>query len=273
MLNLPDVQSTKPFFQLPLKKVGIRQLQFQLQGRIAELSAYVALGPDQKGTHMSRIVQSCLGHLEGESSDQLPKGMRCAVSALRDNLYTPAAYVKVRTQATARTGSPATSLRGTIVFPWTVSMSSTGFRQIPDYVLETETEIPITTYCPCSKALVEDSDLAGIPHSQRGLVRITCRYVGDDEIEGSIGALPLYALVRDNIKTMPTIIVKRADELSMAVSGNSNPLFVEDVCRLVHTGLEGIDVPDFAIVAETFESIHCHNAVAVSCKGVKGGLR
>ena len=62
---IPDVQSHPDARELPIDRVGIRNLRYPIrfadgndppQATVASCSAYVALPADRKGTHMSRLV-------------------------------------------------------------------------------------------------------------------------------------------------------------------------------------------------------------------------
>ena len=66
--------------------------------------------------------------------------------------------------------------------------------------------------------------------------------------------------------------VKREDEQAFARLNAANLMFCEDAARRVHNALnDASHVADFWIRASHFESLHPHNAVAVTTKGVAGG--
>ena len=268
-MELPDIQNLQPFLQLPLKKVGIRSLRFLLKDRVAELSSYIALNSDCRGTHMSRFPAVCLNLLENVGLEDLIDQQKEALQQLQKKLNSSASYIKIRTDADVCVTAPITGLAGKLIIPWILEISLT-----ENYVIETTVEIPISTSCPCSSALVEASNTKGIPHSQRAVVRITCRYWGKEVSKEFVWSpVKLFDLVAVSIKTIPSVHVKRPDELAMAHLSYLNAHFVEDACRLVHQSLIEARIPDFSVVVESFESIHTHSAIAVSCKGIEDGLR
>lgn len=119
-------------------------------------------------------------------------------------------------------------------------------------------EVPVTTLCPCSKAISERG-----AHNQRGTVKVRLLYSGFFWIEDIISMIegcassPLYS------------VLKRQDEKFVTEQAYDNPRFVEDVVREVYQGLlnygkDGDKKPFsyFSVEAENFESIHYHNAYA-----------
>lgn len=112
-------------------------------------------------------------------------------------------------------------------------------------------EIPVTTLCPCSKAISEYG-----AHNQRGKVRVKLLYSEffwiEDIIEmiESCASAPLYS------------VLKRQDEKYVTEHAYENPRFVEDVVREVYIGLKKMNFEWFSVEAENDESIHYHNAYA-----------
>ena len=113
-------------------------------------------------------------------------------------------------------------------------------------------EVPVTTLCPCSKEISE----AGA-HNQRAEVSLTVQPLKfiwlEDLIElvEKCGSCELYALL------------KRPDEKFVTEAAYENPMFVEDVVRMVaQQALAHPDIGWFSIGVESFESIHKHSAYA-----------
>jgi GTP cyclohydrolase I len=112
--------------------------------------------------------------------------------------------------------------------------------------------VPVTTLCPCSKEISR----AGA-HNQRAEVRFTVRprrfiWLEDliNLVEGC-GSCQLYALL------------KRPDEKFVTEQAYANPMFVEDVVRMVaQQALAREDIAWFSVSVESFESIHKHSAYA-----------
>lgn len=112
--------------------------------------------------------------------------------------------------------------------------------------------VPVNTLCPCSKEI----STAGA-HNQRAEVQLTVRPLSFIWLEDLItmvessGSCDLYALL------------KRPDEKFVTEEAYANPMFVEDVVRLVsQKTLEHEDIDWFSVGVESFESIHKHSAYA-----------
>jgi len=112
--------------------------------------------------------------------------------------------------------------------------------------------VPVTTLCPCSKEI----SAAGA-HNQRAEVKLTVRPLRFIWLEDLItlvegcGSCELYALL------------KRPDEKYVTEKAYANPMFVEDVVRMVsQQALAREDFDWFTVGVESFESIHKHSAYA-----------
>lgn len=112
--------------------------------------------------------------------------------------------------------------------------------------------VPVTTLCPCSKEISS----AGA-HNQRAEVTLTVRPLRFIWLEDLIsliegcGSCQLYALL------------KRPDEKFVTEEAYANPMFVEDVVRMVaQLSLRHPDIDWFSVGVESFESIHKHSAYA-----------
>ena len=122
-------------------------------------------------------------------------------------------------------------------------------------------EVPVTSLCPCSKAV---SDYGA--HNQRGLITIKVRprHRGNDsfemiwleeliELAEQCGSSPIYPLL------------KREDERYVTMYAYDNPVFVEDMVRNAAVLLRSDErIIWYEVRAENAESIHNHNAFAVT---------
>ena len=72
------------------------------------------------------------------------------------------------------------------------------------------------------------------------------------------------------------VVVKRKDEQAFAELNGSNLLFSEDVARILHRALDNWydkgRIKDFSVAISHEESLHPWNAIAVTSKGLPGGL-
>ena len=122
-------------------------------------------------------------------------------------------------------------------------------------------EVPVTTLCPCSKAISEYG-----AHNQRGTVRVKLQYDSFFWLEDLI-------CIIENCASGPLYsVLKRQDEKHVTESAYDNPRFVEDVVREVYIALENFKIEKpfqwFSIEAENYESIHNHNAYAYTEKKI-----
>ena len=112
--------------------------------------------------------------------------------------------------------------------------------------------VPLTTLCPCSKEI----SAAGA-HNQRAEVTLTVWPLALIWLEDLIamvegcGSAEVYALL------------KRPDEKYVTETAYANPMFVEDVARMVaQRAVQHPDIARFHVSVESFESIHNHSAYA-----------
>ena len=114
-------------------------------------------------------------------------------------------------------------------------------------------KVPVTTLCPCSKAISEYG-----AHNQRGKISVKLLYTDFFWIEDVIQ-------VREDCASSPLYsVLKRKDEKSVTERAYENPRFVEDVVREVYLGLKKLNFKWFSVEAENEESIHNHNAYALA---------
>ncbi len=113
-------------------------------------------------------------------------------------------------------------------------------------------KVPVTTLCPCSKEI----STAGA-HNQRAEITLTVQPLHFIWLEDLIkmvehcGSCELYALL------------KRTDEKHVTEKAYANPMFVEDVARMVsEQAINNPAIDWFSVGVESFESIHKHSAYA-----------
>lgn len=117
-------------------------------------------------------------------------------------------------------------------------------------------KIPVTTLCPCSKAISKYG-----AHNQRGIVSVKLQNKSFFWIEDVI------ELVENCASSGLYSILKRPDEKSVTEHAYENPRFVEDIVREVYMALKNFNKSEkpftsFSVECENFESIHNHNAYA-----------
>jgi len=252
--ELPDHASHADERGIAIDKVGIKGLSWPItvwdrtdgmQHTVAEIDASVALPADVKGTHMSRFVE-VLNDVNSELSlKNLPDLLALMQRRLgADHAQLDATFPYFLQRAAPVSG--ATSL----------SSYRCGFHAERDgarFCFELRVEVPVTTLCPCSKAVSERG-----AHNQRGYVRVRVRSAGMLWIEDVVNAIervassPLYSLL------------KREDEKFVTEQAYDNPVFVEDLLReSVRVLVEHpAGVTQLHVEVENIESIHNHSAFA-----------
>lgn len=113
--------------------------------------------------------------------------------------------------------------------------------------------------------------IVATPHGQRSAASVKVRLVE------AIQSFPLTTLINEVENAVGTPVqtaVKREDEREFAIRNAQNPMFCEDAVRYVANRLDSLDwISDFHVRVEHYESLHAHNAVGISTKGIPGGYR
>ena len=258
--QIPDVQSHPDSRELPIDRVGIRELRYPIrfadggdapQATIASCSVYVALPADRKGTHMSRLV--------------------AAIDELRDPLSV-ATLPKLLDAMLRRLEADAGRID--IAFPWFVRKSApvTGAQSMMDYdvrlvadiapgkrSVELTIVVPVMSLCPSSKAIADYG-----AHNQRSHLTLMVRPRADAQIP----LAELIALAEAEASCELYGLLKRADEKFVTERAYDRPRFVEDLVRGIAARLvDDARLLGFRVAAENFESIHNHSAYAEIVRG------
>ena len=146
-----------------------------------------------------------------------------------------------------------------------------------EYKFYLTVEYVYSSTCPCSFELAhnakEKRQAAANAHSQRSIMRTTVEF-DPDQI---VWIEDLVELHRQNIPTEVQVVVKRRDEQAFAEINGSNLLFSEDAIRIMYGALDKWYVDrkifDFRIITDHQESLHPWQAIALTTKGIPGGLR
>ncbi|NLM00038.1 MAG: GTP cyclohydrolase I FolE2 [Treponema sp.] len=255
-----DIQNQADNREIPLQKVGVRGLRYpvkvldkknKVQTTTANADLFVNLPHHYKGTHMSRFVEIFHAH----HRDLSMKGFLNMLNEVRIKLKAERAFAVVRFPFFMEKTAPVSKNAGMMcyecTYEGTVTENSKEF-----YVT---VEVPVTTLCPCSKAISKNG-----AHNQRGIVRVKVRNTHFFWIEDII------AEVENSASSALYSILKRDDEKFVTEQAYANPRFVEDVAREVYIALQNMpekynldgEFSWFSVEAENYESIHNHNAYA-----------
>ncbi len=254
-----DIQSQPDYRNLPIDKVGIKNLRYPItvldrengtQHTVALINMFVDLPENYKGTHMSRFVEM-LNLFRQEVS---LKKFSVILKQMKAHLDAASAHIEVTFPYFIEKKAPVSEAPGLMDYTCRLIGSSDPAGRVD---LVSEVVVPISSVCPCSKEISEVG-----AHNQRGEVRLSVRF------KRFIWMEDLIELVEQSASCDVYSILKRVDEKWVTERGFKNPKFVEDIVRDVATRLKDDDnITWFAVSAENFESIHNHSAYAYISSG------
>ena len=262
----------------------------------AFVDAFVNLNdPSAKGIHMSRLYLlldelSNTGELNYDSLVSLLNDFITSHQELSDN-----AKVIFNFDYHLRRKSLISGKQGWKAYP----VKITGQINSGKLSVELAVDVRYSSTCPCSAALArqliqksfkdsfmtnEKVDLAAIhdwlgttdgivatPHSQRSVAEVKVK------LNAQCDGFPITTivdLVEDALKTPVQAAVKREDEQEFARLNGQNLMFCEDAARRLQHAMniaQGYD--DFWLKINHLESLHAHDAVSITTKGIVGGYQ
>jgi len=262
MDKLSDTQNQLDDRNIAIDRVGVSDLSYPIQIRdkanalqstIATVSLAVDLPHHYKGTHMSRFIETLNAHgpvLDVRGIVELPK-------ELLSRLDAQTAHVVFRFPFFLEKKAPVTGKGGLMDYFVTFEVNAS----VDSSDLVVTIEVPVTTLCPCSKAI---SDRGA--HNQRGIVTYATR------AEKPIWIEDLISLVEASASCELYSVLKRPDEKAVTEKAYDNPVFVEDLVRNVASRSNAdANIFWYRVTANNFESIHNHNAYAMIESGAWEG--
>jgi len=252
---LPDVQSSPDGRHLVIQRVGIRGVRYPMQvaaddgstqGTIADWTLTVELPAAEKGTHMSRFMALLE---EYRAVAMTPAVFRAMALDMLRLLHARRGDITAQFPYFVNKSAPVSGVNSLLDYDvqWTARARD---EQVD---VEMTLKIPVTSLCPCSKAISKYG-----AHNQRSHVTIFVALIRDLDMN------QLIRLVEQEGSCELWGLLKRPDEKYVTEYAYNNPKFVEDLVRDVAVRLE--DCPAIAryrVEAENFESIHNHSAYAV----------
>jgi GTP cyclohydrolase I len=261
----------------------------------AFVDAYVNLKePQAKGIHMSRLYLlldelSTSDTLDFQSLVNLLDGFISSHHDLSDN-----AKVQFRFDYHLRRKSLVSGKQGWKAYPVTL----TGRLNKGKLDIELAVDVRYSSTCPCSAALARQliqkafkekfseqqanldsihewlgttDGIVATPHSQRSVAELKVK------LNANTSEFPITALVdiiEGCLKTPVQAAVKREDEQEFARLNGQNLMFCEDAARrLQHAMNLTTDYDDFWLRINHLESLHAHDAVSITTKGIEGGYQ
>ncbi len=251
--SLPDVQSSTDGRNIAIDRVGVRGLTVPLtvasingpQPTVAEVSMYVALPADHKGTHMSRFVSLLAENKEPLSASM----MQHLLEKMLVLLEADGGYIEVRCPFFVTKKSPVSHLKSLMNYKvGFIAEHKNGQTRITQRVI-----VPVTSLCPCSR---EISDYGA--HNQRSNIVISVELADEMSLEEQI------RIAETSASCELWSRLKRNDEKFVTEYAYDHPKFVEDIVRDTAKQLNAEPrVLAYRTEAENFESIHNHSAYAL----------
>ncbi len=253
--GLPDIQSQRDKRGIGINEAGIEGYRFpavvtdadgEQQSSVVCGTASVEVTATDRGAHMSRLIE-IFERLQG----------RCRIEGLPD------LYQHMCRRSHANRG------RLELRLPWFVAKTApvSGIRSMLDVtaayqvqegagnaaILTQRLEVPVTTLCPCSKAISRFG-----AHNQRSVVCIVF------DAGPPLPIKSLVHLVESCASSELYGVLKREDEKFVTERAYENARFVEDVARDVFLALRyHPDTGNIRVSVKSQESIHNHEAYAV----------
>jgi GTP cyclohydrolase I len=262
--NVIDIQNMYDPRNIDIDKVGVKNVKYPIvvldkakgtQHTIADISMYVSLPRNFKGTHMSRFVEILHENQRMINIKEFP----ALLKEMKERLNAQSAHMEVRFPYFIRKEAPVSGTPGYLEYNCAFIGHMDGLDTMRDFMVSVS--VPVTTLCPCSK---EISDCGA--HNQRGIITVSVRFKRFFWIEDLISTI-------ESCSSCDIFsVLKRQDEKFVTEKAFENPKFVEDVVRDVAEKLKSqSNFTYFVIEAENFESIHNHSAYAYLERQNEGG--
>ncbi|MDF3867241.1 GTP cyclohydrolase FolE2 [Pseudomonas denitrificans (nom. rej.)] len=286
---LPDIACQSTRLPIPLDWVGMQGIAVPLRIAGERVAAHADAGvsldeADARGIHMSRLYLALEALADAELSpallgDLLRQFLRSHAQLSRR------ASLALRFELLLRRPALVSPLSGWKRYPCEIHA------QLEDDALYLELRLGLSysSTCPCSAALARqliqerfDADFAGrpltptqvrawlgspqgivaTPHSQRSEAQLNLWL---DPAAQAFAFSELIDRTEAALGTAVQTAVKRADEQAFALANGQNLMFCEDAARRLHQALlQHEEVSGFEVRVVHAESLHAHDAVAVS---------
>lgn len=257
---MPDVQSAVDTRHIAIQKVGVRDVSYPLlvdsgteaMPTVGEWELTVSLPAQEKGTHMSRFLEL----LEKHRATPMSMTTFCHMTAeMLPLLNATEGDVSVSFPYFISKQAPISKVSSLLDYQvsWTANAVKTVDQEI-DVQFELTVLVPVTSLCPCSKAISQYG-----AHNQRS--HVTVSVVAHPQ---HLDMNALIQVIEAQASCELWGLLKRTDEKYVTERAYENPKFVEDLVRDVAVAVQAMDgVEGYRIEAENFESIHNHSAYAV----------
>lgn len=253
-MSITDIQSQDDFRQIGIEKVGVKGLSYPIvvddrengtQETVGSINLYVDLHPSRRGIHMSRFIEV----LNRYHHNSIIGNLESFLQELKSTMKAEAAYIDISFPYFIKKLAPVSKISSLMNYQCFFNASYNN-----SFQLWIGATVPVTTLCPCSKAISTQG-----AHNQRALVTIKVKYTDFVWLEELIQ-------IAEEASSSPVYpLLKRRDEKFVTENAYTNPRFVEDIVREVTQKLEKDPrILEFIIEVESMESIHNHNAYAMT---------
>lgn len=257
---IPDVQNWPDDRGIGLDEVGITGIRYPVsvfdagqgkQDTVASATLSVSLPPEKKGSHLSRFTEI----LDGHAGEVTPQTIPAILKALQDRLGSPAVHLHLTFPYFLRRSAPVSGASALIDYECGIAVSARG----GDVRLLISVRVPVTSVCPCSKAV---SDYGA--HNQRSHITIEAEPAAQtDRAQPPVWMEDLIDAAEAAASSPVFPVLKRIDERQVTMHGYDHPVFVEDMARGVTERLRADPrITRFTVTAASDESIHNHGAFA-----------
>ncbi len=252
-IHIDDVQNDKDTRQIPINKVGIKDIRHpvlikgrcgQEQHTVGNFNMYVNLPHHFKGTHMSRFVEILNEHKEAITV----KSFQDVLKQMTQKLEAESGHIEMIFPYFVNKKAPISGVES--LLDYEVTFIGEIHDGLPELTLKVV--VPVTSLCPCSKKISQYG-----AHNQRSHVTVSA------QLNGFIWVEDLIDLVEKEASCELYGLLKRPDEKFVTERAYDNPKFVEDMVRDVAARLNALEaVSAYSVESENFESIHNHSAYA-----------
>jgi GTP cyclohydrolase I len=250
---IADVQNRRDYRKVDINKAGVKGIKYPItvldkknktQHTIATINMYVDLPYHFKGTHMSRFIEILNRYRQGINV----KNLFTILDEMKKKLNAKSAHIEIEFPYFIEKTAPVSKAKSLMEYTCKLWGSLDN-----DLDISLCVEVPVTTLCPCSKAMSTKG-----AHNQRGIVSIKIRFKQLFWIEDVI------KIAEKSASCEVYSLLKRPDEKHVTEKAYNNPMFVEDVVRTIARKLQkNAKITWFSVESENLESIHNHSAYAL----------
>ncbi|MDB6096621.1 MAG: hypothetical protein JWM09_899 [Francisellaceae bacterium] len=249
----PDIQNLPDTRGIAIQKVGIKNLKHpikilmrdgSIQMTIAIVDMFVQLRASLKGCHMSRFIEVLNATQKPFTASYLYQLLKFTAEQQNSD----AAFINLSYPIFILKQAPVSKIESLMDYQVKIE----GIYHPNNFSIHYELQVPITSLCPCSKAISKYG-----AHNQRSIVTLNFQSTVEVWMEDII------ELIEKESSCELYGVLKRPDEKYITEKAYENPKFVEDIVRDIAIQLKKLShITHFKVEVENLESIHNHSAYA-----------